>query len=49
MSLREAALTYSNVVFSGAVLLWIFNSLANMIRSTGNMAVPALITWVLLH
>src|SRR5437868_6368998 len=24
-----AALTYSNVVFSGAVLLWIFNSLAN--------------------
>jgi putative MATE family efflux protein len=39
-----AALTYSNVVFSGAVLLWIFNSLANVIRGTGNMAVPALIT-----
>ncbi|MGA7864483.1 MAG: MATE family efflux transporter [Stellaceae bacterium] len=42
-SLR-AALTYSNVVFSGAVLLWIFNSLANVIRGTGNMAVPALVT-----
>jgi len=39
-----AALTYSNVVFSGAVLLWIFNSLASVIRGTGNMAVPALVT-----
>ncbi len=39
-----ASLTYSNVVFSGAVLLWIFNSLANVIRGTGNMAVPALVT-----
>jgi putative MATE family efflux protein len=39
-----AALTYSNVVFSGAVLLWIFNSLANVIRGTGNMAVPAIVT-----
>jgi putative MATE family efflux protein len=39
-----AALTYSNVVFSGAVLIWIFNSLANVIRGTGNMAVPAVVT-----
>jgi putative MATE family efflux protein len=39
-----AALTYSNVVFSGAVLLWVFNSLANIIRGTGNMTVPALVT-----
>ncbi len=39
-----AALTYSNVVFSGAILVWIFNSLANVIRGTGNMAVPAAIT-----
>lgn len=38
-----AALTYSNVVFSGAVLLWVFNSLANVIRGTGNMAIPALV------
>jgi putative MATE family efflux protein len=40
----EAALTYSNVVFSGAVLLWVYNSLANVIRGTGNMAVPAVVT-----
>src|SRR5438309_1567628 len=39
-----AALTYSNVVFSGAILIWVFNSLANVIRGTGNMAVPAVIT-----
>jgi putative MATE family efflux protein len=42
----EAALTYSNVVFSGAVLLWVFNSLANVIRGTGNMAMPAIVTCV---
>jgi putative MATE family efflux protein len=41
-----AALTYSNVVFSGAILIWVFNSLANVIRGTGNMAVPAVITSV---
>lgn len=39
-----AALTYSNVVFAGAVLVWVFNSLANVIRGTGNMVVPAAIT-----
>ena len=39
----DAALTYSNVVFAGAVLVWLFNSLASVIRGTGNMAVPA---WV---
>src|SRR5207302_8628256 len=42
----SAALTYSNVVFSGTILTWIFNSLANVIRGTGNMAVPAAITSV---
>jgi len=40
----DAALTYSAVVFAGAVLVWLFNSLANVIRGTGNMAVPALVT-----
>ncbi len=39
-----AAMTYSNVVFAGAILVWIFNSLANVIRGTGNMAVPAVVT-----
>src|SRR5215469_12832033 len=28
----SAALTYSNVVFAGAVLVWLFNSLANVVR-----------------
>jgi putative MATE family efflux protein len=39
-----AALTYSDVIFSSAILIWIFNSLANVIRGTGNMAVPAIVT-----
>ena len=39
-----AALTYSGVVFAGAVLVWLFNSLANVIRGTGNMATPAIVT-----
>ena len=30
----------------GAVLLWLFNSLANVVRGTGNMAVPAVVTCV---
>jgi MATE family, multidrug efflux pump len=41
-----AALTYSDVIFSGAILVWVFNSLANVIRGTGNMALPALVTCV---
>ncbi len=36
-----AALTYSNVVFAGALLFWLFNSLAAVIRGTGNMILPA--------
>ena len=40
----QAALTYSRVVFAGAILVWLFNSLANVIRGTGNMTVPALVT-----
>jgi putative MATE family efflux protein len=39
-----AAITYSNVIFTGAVLVWLFNSLANIIRGTGNMLFPALVT-----
>jgi Na+-driven multidrug efflux pump len=42
----DAALTYSNVVFTGAILVWLFNSLANVIRGTGNMAVPAYVTCI---
>ena len=42
----DAAMTYSNWVFAGAILVWLFNSLSAVIRGTGNMAVPALITCV---
>ena len=37
----HAALLYSNLVFAAAVPLWLFNSLAAVIRGTGNMVVPA--------
>jgi putative MATE family efflux protein len=40
----DAALVYSNVAFAGAVLVWLFNSLAAVVRGTGNMAVPANVT-----
>lgn len=40
----EAALTYSNWVFAGAIIVWIFNSLSAILRGTGNMAVPASVT-----
>ena len=39
----EAALTYSNLLFAGIVLLWIFNALASVLRGTGNMALPAIV------
>ena len=40
----DAALVYSNWVFAGAFLVWLFNTLSAVIRGTGNMAVPAYIT-----
>jgi len=39
-----AALTYSNIVFTGAILLWLYNSLAAIIRGAGNMILPASVT-----
>ena len=41
-----AALTYSNWVFGGAALVWIFNTLSAVLRGTGNMLLPAIITVV---
>jgi len=38
----EAALKYSDVVFGGAVLVWLANALASVLRGTGNMLVPSL-------
>ena len=40
----DAALVYSNWVFAGAFLVWLFNTLSAVIRGTGNMAVPAYVT-----
>lgn len=39
----RAALIYSDVAFSGNVLLWVMNGLASVIRGTGNMLFPALV------
>ncbi len=40
------ALTYSNIVFAGVILIWLFNTLANIIRGTGNTFIPAIVTLV---
>jgi putative MATE family efflux protein len=37
----DGAITYSTIVFAAAIPLWLFNSLAAVIRGTGNMVVPA--------
>jgi putative MATE family efflux protein len=39
-----AATAYGGVVFAGAVLIWLFNALAAVIRGTGNMTLPAVVT-----
>jgi putative MATE family efflux protein len=36
----QAALAYSNIIYTGAILLWAMNALASVIRGTGNMLVP---------
>ncbi|MGH7355394.1 MAG: MATE family efflux transporter [Candidatus Rokuibacteriota bacterium] len=36
-----AALAYSNVIFAGAAIVWLFNTLASVVRGTGNMLLPA--------
>jgi putative MATE family efflux protein len=40
-SLR-AALTYSDIVFGGAVLIWLSNAFASVLRGTGNMMLPSI-------
>jgi putative MATE family efflux protein len=40
----DAALIYSDLLFAGIVLLWVFNALASVLRGTGNMALPAMVT-----
>jgi putative MATE family efflux protein len=41
-SLRNA-LAYSNVVFAGAITVWIANTLSSVLRGSGNMLVPAVV------
>ncbi len=40
-SVLQEALAYSNIVFAGAVLVWLANTLASILRGSGNMLVPA--------
>ncbi len=40
----EAVLAYSNVVFGGALAFWLFITLASILRSSGNMLLPAAVT-----
>ena len=35
------ALAYSDVVFAGAIVVWLANTLSSVLRGTGNMLVPA--------
>jgi putative MATE family efflux protein len=40
----EAALTYSAVVFAGAIPIWLTSLMSAALRGAGNMKVPALVT-----
>jgi putative MATE family efflux protein len=42
----EAALTYSHVMFGGAVVFWLLNTLTSIVRGTGTMVLPAAVTIV---
>jgi putative MATE family efflux protein len=42
----QLALSYSNWLFSGTVLIWIFNALVSVVRGCGNMWVPARVIMV---
>jgi len=45
------ALAYSNMLFAGAVVVWLANTLSSVLRGTGNMLLPAcaLVAAALLH
>jgi putative MATE family efflux protein len=38
----EGAIAYANVALAGALVIWLLNTLASIIRGTGNMRVPSL-------
>jgi putative MATE family efflux protein len=37
----EQACSYSNVLFSGALAIWLVNTLASVVRGTGDMRIPS--------
>lgn len=39
----DQAILYSNIVFGGAAAIWLFNTLASVLRGTGNMMVPSIV------
>jgi MATE family, multidrug efflux pump len=39
----EQAMHYSHVLFSGAVAIWLVNTLASVVRGTGDMRVPSIV------
>jgi putative MATE family efflux protein len=39
----EQAMYYSQVLFSGAVAIWLVNTLASVVRGTGDMRVPSIV------
>jgi len=47
----DAALAYSNVLFTGALVIWATNVLAAVVRGAGNMLLPSLmlLTTALIH
>jgi Na+-driven multidrug efflux pump len=40
-SVLEEASSYSNVLFSGAIAIWLVNTLASVVRGTGDMRIPS--------
>jgi MATE family, multidrug efflux pump len=38
----DAALTYADIALTGAILTWMLNTFASIVRGTGNMRVPSL-------
>lgn len=42
----DQALAYSNLVFLGAISVWVTNTLASVLRGTGNMRVPSAVLLV---
>ena len=42
----QEAVQYGQVLFSGAVLVWLLNTLASVLRGTGNMKTPSVVLMV---